>query len=126
MSAIHMLAKTGQRSIDNACISNDTILNATSKEFIPTQCRKNAENSDHEIKKNKGWTKPAKYVPITCLHKKIESNENDNKNNNRCEGFTDDMELDAKCEEDSAKIIIKEKEIIWKNIFNKSRKKEKF
>ena len=96
-----MLAEIGQRSPCNLCNSNDAMFNDTVKEHTLMQCRKSAENVDGEMKKNKGWTKPAKHTLITCFCKhQIKSKEDDNDNNNRHDVFADDMELDAKCEDD--------------------------
>ena len=89
--------------------------------------QKSAENLDGEIKKTKGWSKLAKDVPIAYFCKQQnKSNENDNNNNNRNDVFTYNMELYAKYEEDSAKIIMKEKKIIWKKNSTRKGKKKMF
>ena len=69
INTIYVLAEISQRSINNLCKNDDTTLNATENEHMPTQCRKRAEKTDEEVKKNEGQTEPANHAPIKCFYK---------------------------------------------------------
>ena len=58
------------------------------------------------MKNNKGQTRPEKHVLITHFYKHHDgSNKENNNDNNRCDVLTDDVEFDAKHEEDSDKMM---------------------
>ena len=101
--------------MSNLFNSNDSTLNVVAKERTPEQRRKNAESTDSRMKNRKGWTKPTKCNPIVCFFKHHDKSK-ESKNDNRCNVFGDDVELDVKCEEGPAKKQQKEKKIEWKNI----------
>ena len=64
------------------------------------------------MKANEHWTKPTKCVTIAYFYKKHNKRtEKDNNSNNRYDVFTEEIELlNAEYEEESAKLIIEEKE----------------
>ena len=70
INAIYVLAKIGKRSINSACDNTYTTLNVTANECAPTQCEKSGENTEGKPKKNEGWIKTTKCVPMSCFYKK--------------------------------------------------------
>ena len=60
------------------------------------KCKKCVEATDGGLKTNEGWAKPTKHAPTTCIHKNNnKSRENNNVNNDRCDIFAHDAEIDA-------------------------------
>ena len=54
--------------------------------------------------KEEGWMKPTKHVPLAYFYKKLGKSTENDKNSNRCDGFSEDIEIEnAEYEEESVK-----------------------